>query len=270
MDSSAAAPASRASSSNNSLSPHRASNTVGSPVGPPLDGGFAAAAVRQGTVSPSPRRSGEPRDDTPPPTDTGDSSVAVAGGDDADGTDERADSTPPANLKVASARLRREVMELSTSSLDGVSAFPEGDDLFTWLCCIDGPAGTPYEGIAWRLSLQFPPTYPYRPPRASFLVGCYHPNVALHSGAICLDILQTQWSAVMSAGSVLLSLQSLLGNPNPSSPLNADAATAWLAIGRATTPEAREAARGAFRREVLRNAGDAFAAAAAMAQPPPA
>jgi ubiquitin-conjugating enzyme E2 C len=51
--------------------------------------------------------------------------------------------------------------------------------------------------------------------------------VDLASGAICLDILQDKWSAVYSVQTILLSLQSLLGEPNNASPLNVDAAKEW-------------------------------------------
>lgn len=55
----------------------------------------------------------------------------------------------------------------------------------------------------------------------------FHPNVDLPSGAICLDVLKEQWSAAFSVSTILLSLQSLLGEPNPASPLNSAAAAAW-------------------------------------------
>ncbi|KAG9826328.1 hypothetical protein KCU98_g11057, partial [Aureobasidium melanogenum] len=54
----------------------------------------------------------------------------------------------------------------------------------------------------------------------------YHPNVDM-KGRICLDILKDKWSAVLNVGSVLLSLQSLLGEPNNASPLNGQAAELW-------------------------------------------
>jgi ubiquitin-conjugating enzyme E2 C len=54
----------------------------------------------------------------------------------------------------------------------------------------------------------------------------WHPNVDL-AGNICLDILKDAWSAALSVSTVLLSLQSLLGEPNPASPLNAQAAAQW-------------------------------------------
>ena len=51
----------------------------------------------------------------------------------------------------------------------------------------------------------------------------------LRSGTICLDILKDKWSAAYSVATVLLSLQSLLGEPNNDSPLNPQAAGQWVA-----------------------------------------
>ena len=48
----------------------------------------------------------------------------------------------------------------------------------------------------------------------------YHPNIDM-SGNICLDILKEEWSAVYNVQTILLSIQSMLGEPNPKSPLNA-------------------------------------------------
>jgi ubiquitin-conjugating enzyme E2 C len=41
------------------------------------------------------------------------------------------------------------------------------------------------------------------------------------SGNICLDILKEEWSAVYNVQTILLSIQSMLAEPNPKSPLNA-------------------------------------------------
>ena len=61
------------------------------------------------------------------------------------------------------------------------------------------------------------------------------------AGRICLDILSEKWSAAMDIRGLLLrysslkkaeltflSLQSLLNDPNPNSPLNAQAANQWV------------------------------------------
>lgn len=67
-----------------------------------------------------------------------------------------------------------------------------------------------YDGLRYRLSLDFPAGYPYQAPRVKFVTPCFHPNVD-EQGFICLDILKDKWSALFDVRSILLSIQSLLG-----------------------------------------------------------
>lgn len=67
-----------------------------------------------------------------------------------------------------------------------------------------------YDGLWYRLSLEFPAGYPYQAPRVKFITPCFHPNVD-DQGFICLDILKDKWSALYDVRSLLLSIQSLLG-----------------------------------------------------------
>ncbi|GFQ08193.1 ubiquitin-conjugating enzyme e2 19 [Phtheirospermum japonicum] len=108
----------------------------------------------------------------------------------------------------------------------GVSAFPEGDNIFTWVGTIEGSKGTMYEGLSYKLSLRFPLDYPFKPPQVKFETMCFHPNVDQY-GNICLDILQDKWSSAYDCRTILLSIQSLLGEPNIDSPLNSSAASLW-------------------------------------------
>uniref|UniRef100_A0A2K6V797 UBC core domain-containing protein n=1 Tax=Saimiri boliviensis boliviensis TaxID=39432 RepID=A0A2K6V797_SAIBB len=98
-------------------------------------------------------------------------------------------------------RLQQELMTLMMSGDKGISAFPESDNLFKWVGTIHGAAGT-------------------------FFTPCYHPNVDTQA-SICLDILQDKWSALYVVRPILLSIQSLLGEPNIDSPLNTHAAELW-------------------------------------------
>uniref|UniRef100_A0A8C3DHB1 Ubiquitin conjugating enzyme E2 C n=2 Tax=Passeriformes TaxID=9126 RepID=A0A8C3DHB1_CORMO len=84
----------------------------------------------------------------------------------------------------------------------------------------------PYEELRYKLSLEFPSGYPYTAPTVRFLTPCYHPNVDTQ-GNICLDILKEKWSALYDVRTILLSVQSLLAEPNIESPLNTHAAELW-------------------------------------------
>ena len=117
-------------------------------------------------------------------------------------------------------------MVFQTSGNKDVSAFPEADNLFEWVGTIKGSSGTVYAGMEYKLKLKFPSTYPYNPPVITFITPCFHPNVD-NAGNICLDILKEKWSAAYSVVTILLSLQSLLGEPNNASPLNMQAAQLW-------------------------------------------
>ena len=75
------------------------------------------------------------------------------------------------------------------SGTSGISAFPEGDNLFKWLATVSGAQGTAYEGLTFKLSLKFPAGYPYSAPTVTFESKCFHPNVD-EAGNICLDILK--------------------------------------------------------------------------------
>ncbi|MCL4120300.1 UNVERIFIED_CONTAM: hypothetical protein GTU68_060941 [Idotea baltica] len=125
-----------------------------------------------------------------------------------------------------SKRLQHELMTLMMGKDKGISAFPEGDNLFKWIATIVGANGTVYEDLKFKLSLEFPSNYPYSAPTVKFITPCFHPNVDMQ-GNICLDILKEKWSASYDIRAVLLSIQSLLGEPNNESPLNGLAAQTW-------------------------------------------
>ena len=116
-------------------------------------------------------------------------------------------------------RLQRELAEIEKDTPANCSAgLVNPDDLFTWQATIIGPTETPYEGGMFNLIILFPTDYPFKPPKISFTTRIYHPNIN-RTGGICLDILKDQWSPALSITKVLLSICSLLSDPNPDDPL---------------------------------------------------
>ncbi|OQO02053.1 hypothetical protein B0A48_12526 [Cryoendolithus antarcticus] len=138
---------------------------------------------------------------------------------------------PPSSAVIK--RLQSELLALMSSPTPGLSAFPT-TSLTLWTATLAGPSATPYESLTFKLTLSFPSNYPHAPPEVLFKTPIYHPNVDM-KGRICLDILKAAgsggegggWSAALNAETVLLSVQSLLGEPNNASPLNGEAAIVW-------------------------------------------
>jgi ubiquitin-conjugating enzyme E2 D/E len=105
----------------------------------------------------------------------------------------------------------------------------DGDDLvvevikdwYKWDATILGPDDTPYQGGAFQLTITFTSEYPFKEPHVTFVTPILHPNIN-SEGAICLDILKTKWSPAQSVLSILLSISSLLSEPNPDDPLDPD------------------------------------------------
>ena len=115
-------------------------------------------------------------------------------------------------------RIQRELIEIRRSPPVNCSAGPEGDNLYEWRATIMGPSESPYQGGVFFLSVSFPENYPFKPPKIKFLTKVYHPNVNAN-GNICLDILKENWSPALTISKVLLSVCSLLTDPNPDDPL---------------------------------------------------
>ena len=79
---------------------------------------------------------------------------------------------------------------------------------------IAGPKDSPYENGVFFLEIEFPMEYPFKAPQITLKTKIYHCNIS-SEGHICLDILKDNWSPALSISRVLLSLCSLLTDPNP-------------------------------------------------------
>ncbi|OAL00016.1 ubiquitin-conjugating enzyme [Phaeosphaeriaceae sp. SRC1lsM3a] len=140
----------------------------------------------------------------------------------------------------ASKRLFKEYKALSSDPPEGITAGPVNeDDMFVWEALIQGPEGTPFEGGIFPAELRFPKDYPLAPPKMKFVVDVWHPNV-YPNGEVCISILHPpgddphqyeqaseRWSPIQSVEKILISVMSMLAEPNDESPANVDAARMW-------------------------------------------
>ena len=129
---------------------------------------------------------------------------------------------------------------LSKEAPVGINAGPVSEDnYYEWEATLSGPAGTPFEDGLFRCRLLFPMDYPLSPPTVRFTSEIFHPNI-YPDGLVCISILHQpgndptgyeksyeRWSPVQSVEKVLLSVLSLLSEPNLESPANLDAAVMW-------------------------------------------
>ena len=120
-------------------------------------------------------------------------------------------------------RLTKELQEIRKDPPLNISAGPINDNLFEWEAVLLGPTETPYEGGVFILNIHIPLDYPMKPPNILFKTKIYHPNIN-STGAICLDILKNNWSPTLSLSKLLLSICSLLNDPNCDDPLVPDIA----------------------------------------------
>ncbi|PAV15726.1 ubiquitin-conjugating enzyme [Pyrrhoderma noxium] len=141
------------------------------------------------------------------------------------------------NKTTALRRLMTEYKQLvANGSPDGMfTAGPiSEEDLFEWEALICGPKDTPFEGGVFVAKLSFPSDYPLSPFKMKFDPPLFHPNV-YPDGTVCISILHTpgddpthyeqaseRWSPVQSVEKVILSVISMLAEPNLESGANID------------------------------------------------
>lgn len=118
------------------------------------------------------------------------------------------------------SRILKEISDMARNPPTNISAGPKSkEDLEKWEAKIFGPEGTPYQNGLFELEILLPATYPFKAPKVTFRTKIYHCNIK--NGVICLDILKDDgWSPALTIDKVLLSISSLLSDPNPNDPLD--------------------------------------------------
>lgn len=136
--------------------------------------------------------------------------------------------------------LQQEMKKIQEEPVEGFTVrLPDDSDIFLWEVAIFGPPETLYEGGYFKALMKFPPDYPYSPPSVKFLTKMWHPNI-YENGEVCISILHPptddplsgelaseRWNPTQNVRTILMSIISLLNEPNTSSPANVDASVSY-------------------------------------------
>ena len=137
--------------------------------------------------------------------------------------------------------IQRNKLDLAKNPIDLVSVGLDDDsDIYNWEILIMGPDGTLYEGGFFKARLVFPKDFPNMPPTMTFTSEMWHPNV-YEDGRVCISILhppgedefnqqesaEERWRPILGVEQILISVISMLSDPNDESPANLDAAVMW-------------------------------------------
>nr|XP_033478097.1 cell division cycle 34 homolog (S. cerevisiae) a [Epinephelus lanceolatus] len=145
-------------------------------------------------------------------------------------------------LHVASSQkaLMLEMKSLQDEPVEGFKiTLVDESDMYNWEVAIFGPPNTHYEGGYFKARIKFPVDYPYSPPAFRFLTKMWHPNI-YENGDVCISILHPpvddpqsgelpseRWNPTQNVRTILLSVISLLNEPNTFSPANVDASVMY-------------------------------------------
>ena len=133
------------------------------------------------------------------------------------------------SLTNSQKALMNNIKELDKAKNSGYEYWiPDQNNIMEMNASFIGPEGTPYWGGMYLLNIVIDEHFhPYKPPKISFLTKIYHPNIS-ECGDISLDVLTSDYSPVLTIFKLLLSIQSLLSEPNPNETLNEEAGKLYV------------------------------------------
>ena len=78
---------------------------------------------------------------------------------------------------------------------------------------LEGPPETIYEDGYFKFNIIYSDNYPFKPPDFYFTTKIFHPNIN-ENGYVNVDILKDKWIPELSLKTIIISIQSLLNDPN--------------------------------------------------------
>jgi len=129
---------------------------------------------------------------------------------------------------AATRRLQKELADIRTAGLKSFRDIQvDEQNILSWQGMLV-PDQAPYSKGAFKIDIQFPAEYPFKPPKIAFKTRIYHPNVD-EKGQICLPIVSAEnWKPATKTDQVIQALVSLVNEPEPDHPLRGDLAEEYL------------------------------------------
>lgn len=129
---------------------------------------------------------------------------------------------------AATRRLRKELADIKKQNHDFIDEIDAKDDnILRWTGTIK-PLMPPYDDGAFKIELNFPTEYPFKPPILTFKTKIYHPNID-EKGQVCLPIINAaNWKPATKTEQVIQALVALIHVPEPEHPLRSDLAKEFM------------------------------------------
>ena len=120
----------------------------------------------------------------------------------------------PKQMFPAAKRLQKELFLMNIDPCPHFKAAPKDDSFLEWNVKLLGPPGSVYEEGTFDIEVIFSREYPYVAPVCLFKTKIYHCNVS-SQGAVCLDLLNENWTPALSVSKIMTSLVALLEECRP-------------------------------------------------------
>jgi len=144
---------------------------------------------------------------------------------------------------AATRRLQKELLELRATGMRAFRDIVVDDHNILYWQGLIVPENAPYNKGAFRIEINFPAEYPFKPPKINFRTKIYHPNID-EKGQVCLPIISAEnWKPATKTDQVIQALVALVNDPEPEHPLRADIAEEYVKDRRKFIKNAEEFTR---------------------------
>ncbi|KAI9791001.1 MAG: Ubiquitin-conjugating enzyme E2 8 [Peltula sp. TS41687] len=162
-------------------------------------------------------------------------------------------------------RIETDVMKMLMSDYEVTLV---NDNMQEFYVRFKGPEETPFAGGLWKVHVELPDQYPYKSPSIGFVNKIWHPNIDETSGSVCLDVINQTWSPMFDMINIFeVFLPQLLRYPNPTDPLNGEAAAMLMREPKGYEAKVKDYVQRYATREAADEAGEDSGEAEEMSSP---